>query len=890
MLVGRGDQLHRLAGQLSKARDGRAGALCLVGGPGMGKTSLLDAAAEMATRSDMRVVRFVALEPEREIPAAGLDVLLLALGSPQGAKSPAGLLEALSDASSDGPLLVALDDVQWLDPQTVASVSFTARRLLADPIAVLMAGRPEIDRMPALRHLERMEVPPLDPADGAQVLRSVVPTVQQPTAEAVARSLAGVPLAIAEAARLLPPEVLSGLAAIPDPIPVSSAVQDRYAAGFTDLDEAARRAALLLAVDMSGDPEVIRRAFAAAGIPEGTLQDCEDAGLVTMSPPPRFVHPLARAAVHSASPAGDVRAANEVLARVLAGREDDAALRHRTAATLPPDPALSAELEAYATRLAGSPAARVQAGEVGLLAAQFAAQPGERVRLRLWSAQCLGGTRACAIVDGLDPQGLSADDSAKRVLIHMENDDESIGQGMFRRSSSSSADTAAQLAALDTARLSPEMAAVLDNWRAWLAMETLDREGLEAAVERLAAHRRQPDDWEGLVALGQALTFLGEHRRATDHLREAVRLTDSVDPAGLRPDQLISWAVAPGWLGEDDRYHAERFRRMDHLLRVTGQPENVVSAAFFRSERARREGEWTRAESLLQEALEISGLLGSPDFTSSARLACLLAYRGEGEQVREHIASASEGGGAWSRWNSHWLIQAQGALALTQGDPQSAVSVLAPLRELPFVGRGARDHVAAGLVDTVEAYVALGEVDAARAVCDELATRLDGVVDPLGLAFVARSRGLVDGDHDLLAEAVNHMSRTTEVFENARCCLLLGEQLRRSRQPRRAREWLHRAEHGFAQVRARPWLDRARRELAASGERVPSEGSVVAVDLTPQETRVALAVSAGHTNAEVARQLFLSVKTVEFHLSRVYRKLDVRSRGGVGRALADLGI
>jgi DNA-binding CsgD family transcriptional regulator len=163
------------------------------------------------------------------------------------------------------------------------------------------------------------------------------------------------------------------------------------------------------------------------------------------------------------------------------------------------------------------------------------------------------------------------------------------------------------------------------------------------------------------------------------------------------------------------------------------------------------------------------------------------------------------------------------------------------------------------------------------------------VVDPYGLALVSRSRGLATGSEELLWEAVEQMHRTTEVFETARSYLLLGQHLRRSRQPKSAREWLHRALRGFREVSAGPWAERAGRDLAAAGER-PTDQPRLNVELTPQETRVALAVADGHTNAEVAQQLFLSVKTVEFHLGRVFRKLDVRSRGGLGRALVDLGL
>jgi DNA-binding CsgD family transcriptional regulator len=889
MLIGRDEQLESIAEMLRAARSGRPQAVLLVGAPGLGKTALLDHAADGADRAGMRVARFVALEPEQQTPGAALGALLGHLGAPHLPGTQASLLQALSMASQDRPLALLLDDVHWLDAQTVAAVSFAIRRLLVDPVAVLMSGRPQVDRIPALASIPRLEVPPLTQAEGVELLRTAVPQIPAATAEAVSRALAGVPLALAEVDRLLPEDVLAGRIPVPDPVPVGAAVQERYGQGFSALGINARTAAVLLAADLTGDAVVIDAAIHAAGLSRADLHTCEAAGLVRLRPTPEFVHPLARAAVHSAADTAEVRRANALLAVVTAEKGDDVCLRHRAASSTVPDPDLARDLEHYAHRLATRPASRSAAGEVALLAAQFCGDRSERTRLELEAASFAGPGRARGIVEGLLAGDLEDDDRARCLLVLMENDDSSIGQGMFRRSSTRSADAALQLEALEDLALSPAVAVQVDNWRAWLAMETLDRAALIRAVERLEARAAPDDGWETLVARGQALTFLGHHRRAVEVLRRAVLLTDEVDPATLRPDQLISWAVAPGWLMDDDRYHAIRFRRLDQLLRATGEPENVVSAAFFRSERARREGEWGRAESLLREALELSGLLGPPDFTSTARLACLLAYQGRKPEVEDLLESASRRSGAWSHWNSHWFVQAQGALGLTLGDPQQAIAVLAPIRELPFVGRGSRDHVAAGLTDLVEALVATGDRTSAQQVADELAERLDGVVDPYGLALVSRSRGLATGSEELLWEAVEQMHRTTEVFETARSYLLLGQHLRRSRQPKSAREWLHRALRGFREVSAGPWAERAGRDLAAAGER-PTDQPRLNVELTPQETRVALAVADGHTNAEVAQQLFLSVKTVEFHLGRVFRKLDVRSRGGLGRALVDLGL
>lgn len=443
----------------------------------------------------------------------------------------------------------------------------------------------------------------------------------------------------------------------------------------------------------------------------------------------------------------------------------------------------------------------------------------------------------------------------------------------------------------DTAALSEPVARQVENQRAWLAMELLDRRALERAVAVLDRRRAGPADWEWSLTMGQALTFLAEHRRAVPHLRAAVEHSAGIDPARLPADRVVNWAIAPGWLGEADAEHAARFVRMDRVLRATGEPENVVAAAFFASERARREGRWGHAEALLREALDVSALLGAADLTATARLACLLAYRGRQAEVLALTSDTHAGFGGWSAWNSHWFTQARGALALSLGDFEEAVRVLTPFRGSRFAGRGARDHFVASLVDLVEAQVAIGDRATAAEVAADLATRLDGVVDPFGPAMVDRCAALVrpeDAD-DLLASALDQLSRTTEVFETARTHLLVGEHRRRTRRPRDARDPLAEALGSFERLGADPWAERARRELAAAGFRVSGEGARPPADLSPQESRIALAVVEGRTNAEVAGQLFLSVKTVEFHLSSVYRKLGVRSRGGLAKALSERG-
>jgi DNA-binding CsgD family transcriptional regulator len=884
MLIGRGTQRAEITLGLDSACAARAATLRLVGAPGLGKTTLLDAAADRATARGMRVARLTALEIEQELHGAGLDLLMRLLGAAHLPATALGLLAALEAASRDAPLLLCLDDVQWLDAQTLAAVSFATRRLLADPVAVLLAGRPETDRIPALAAIPRVEVPALDEDDGVAVLRSVVPGMPEPTARRVARALAGVPLALHEVVGILPADVLAGRTPLPSPIPVGAAIQDRYAHGFDSLAPATRTALVLLATDATGDPQVLTRALHRLGLTAADLGEAESAGLVRLLPTPGFVHPLARAAVHSAAPPGEVRTADAALAAVLSERGDTAAaLRHRAACTIPPDADLAAELEALAEDLVGIPAARAEAAEAALLAARFTPDPAERARLQVLAAETSGSPHSLALVRGLEAQPLPPDLRARCTFARVTYDDYAHPD-----------EVRAALEALDALPLDPQLRHRLDDHLIGHAIATLDLAGVRRIAERIEADCGDGGRWPQLMAAGSAFMFVGDHRRAVPLLRRARDASAPVDPATLPLGLVVSWATIPGWLAEVDAEHAERFRRMDRTLRATGLPQPIATAAFFSSERARREGHWGRAEALLHESIDVLEASGQQDTVGQARLACLQAYRGHGVEVGQLVGLAREPLGMWSPWSGMWLTQAQGALHLSLGQPEQAVAVLAAVRDVPFVGRGARDSITACLVDLVESCVAVGDVTAASAAADDLRRRLDGLVDPLGRAFVARSRALVTPDTDaadaLFAEALAQHDRTAEVFEAARTHLLWGEHLRRTRRPRESRGPLSTALGAFERLAADPWAQRAHRELGASGQRPAARPAGTGTALTPQEARVALAVADGLTNAEVAQMLFLSVKTVEFHLGRVYRKLDVRSRGGLARALAAQGL
>jgi DNA-binding CsgD family transcriptional regulator len=883
VLVGRDGELQQVGEALRCACAGTAAVLRISGDPGIGKTALLDAAEDLATANGMAVVRLTAVEPESGIPSSALDMLLARLGHRRRSTASSALLAALSHASRQRPLAVLVDDIQWLDDRSMAALAFACRRLLADPVAVVLACQPSAATDSPFDSFPLLTLAPLTDEASRRLLAQSAPELPTDVADSVARELAGVPLALVGVRDLLTPEQLAGATPLPSPVPVDRAVQVRYARGWGTLDADGQRAVTLLAADDTADPTVVLAALARLGLGMEALLPAESQGLVRLDRVPRFTHPLARAAVHAVAPAQWTREAHAVLGEVLRARRDARGLRHRALGSAGPDEEIAGELEQAAARTAAHSAAR--ASLLAQLAADLSPDPLDRERRLLQAAESTPDAHAAVrmatqVLEGVIDPNLRA----RAIFVLADNlhgADPTTVIDHLRR--------------VDRARVEPALATALLSRLTWTAMENADLDLLSRLVSAMQRSELE-ENWVLLSAMGSALMFLGRNGPAVTALRRAAQLSSTLDPASLSMDLLTAWAMVPWWLGEDDEQSRARFRVMDQLLRAHGRPIDQVYSDFFGAERARRDGGWERAVSLLTHEIAILDALGYPAGIDHARLAGLHAYRGDEQATMIHVAAAREAFASRpSPWLELWATQARGALAHSLGRPTEAVSVLAPLRAVPFLGRGCRDAVFAGLVDLVEALVETGDRSAGREVAEELATRAEGLVDPLGSALVARCRGLTrrDGADELLTGALDELDRTAEVFERARTHLHLGEHLRRTHRNRLSREHLRQAAETFAMLGAAPWAQRANRELLASGERslagTRRQDSADA-ELTPQELRIALEVARGHSNAQVAAHLFLSTKTVEFHLGKIYRKLGVRSRGGLAQALASRGL
>ncbi len=884
MLVGRDGEIAFVGAALDRACSDEATVLRISGDPGIGKTALLDVAEVRATGMGMTVVRFTAVESESGIPSSALDLIVDLLGGDSdSAASPAAVLTALSHACRSGPLALLIDDIQWLDHQSMGALAFACRRLQADPVAVLLACRTVAASDTPFDSFPRLHLEPLTIDESVRLLERSAPEMPSDVAAQVALELAGVPLALVGIRHLLTTDELAGNAPLPSPVPVGRGVQLRYAQGWEVLGEDGRRALTLLAADDTADPTVISAGLEALGLDLGALLPAEVQGLVRLDLVPRFVHPLARAAVHGAARAQWTRESHAALGEVLQRRGDVRGLRHRALGSVGPDEGIAADLEAAALWLATDVPGR--ASQLAQLSADLSPDPADRRRRLLQAAEtCSDAQNALRLATQTLAGGPDPNLQARATFVVVDNLHGADPSTLIQL-----------LNGVDREHVDPDLATELLGRMTWTAMENADLALVDRLVGVMSTSHRD-DDWVLQSAMGSALMFLGRNDPAVQALRRAERLSATLDPTSMSTDLLTGWAIIPGWLGEDDSATRSRFRRMDQLLRSHDRPIDQVYADFFGAERARREGGWDRAISLLTHEIAVLDALGYPAGVDEARLAGLHAYRGDEEAAQDHIAAAQQ---AFARrpspWLELWVAQARGALALTLGRPEEAVSVLTTMRAVPFLGRGCRDAVIVGLVDLVEALVERGDPHAAAAVTAEVEERIHGLVDPLGMALVARCQALTRQSEaeDLLTMALDELERTAEVFEQARTHLHLGEHLRRTRRRRLSRTHLQAAVEAFSYVGARPWAARAHRELIASGERTaPRDPELESgeAELTPQELRVALEVARGLSNAQVAGVLFLSTKTVEFHLGKVYRKLGVRSRGGLAQALGNRGL
>ncbi|MFI8849840.1 LuxR C-terminal-related transcriptional regulator [Streptomyces sp. NPDC053499] len=917
MLYGRAAEVSALEEVIARARDGRGGAVVLWGEAGAGKTALLDAAigqgdearmpeeahapdearmpGPVRDRGAMRVLRATGIEPESDLAFAALHQVLRpvtgslgALPEPQrdavraalGLSADrsgdryllgAGVLSLLAEAAAPDGLVCVVDDFQWVDRASADALLFAARRLETERVAMLFAVRGDA---PVKGVPLTVDVRGLPEQAAAEMLGS-----RHGVPPGVARELTALthanPLALDEIAARLTPAQRAGREPLPDPLPGGARLfGDQVAA----LSAPARLLALVAAVE--ADLDLVLRAAdrlsaertegpgqhtadevagRSAGDRDGrvALAELEESGLAELrGARVHFRHPLVRSAVHEAAGSADVRRVHAVLAELTGG---DRRAWHLAGAALGQDERVAAELVAAAERARDrggyGTAATALARAAELTPAPYACA----VRLKDAAvAAWLGGRPGQAeslLADARDQAGADAGLALEIAQL----------RGRFELNSGNAAEAVRILAAGDSLDMLAD------------AVEAASYVGDTAAVvelgQRAAAH---PEGFLRDAVAGIGLTLNGDAagpgllRRA---LARAGELTDAAE--------YLWAAAAAGQLGEPDLANdmADRAGRVARVSGMTGQLPVVLE---FVATADRLAGRLASSQAVSEEGLELAREAGYTNTVAAhlANLAVLAALRGEEEscerQAREALAIAVP----------HRVGLRVGVAAYAPALLDLCLGRYAAAHDrftaIAGAGPGAGHPIVVWRTapDRVEAAVGTGDEEGAWTALEVYERGAAHAATPESRALLARCRGLAASSDDSLREA---LELHTNPFEAARTALLLGERLRRAQRPGEARAQLRTAWETFERAGARPWARRARSELRAAGESGQPSPSSALDALTPQELRIAGLVADGLSSKQIAAQLFLSPRTVEYHLYKTYPKLGIGSRTELAR-------
>jgi DNA-binding CsgD family transcriptional regulator len=910
MLVGREGEKRQVDGLLRRARAGRSGVMVFRGEPGIGKTALLDYAVSRA--GTMRVLRAAGAEPEAEIAFAGLYSLLhpmiehldalpeghaaalraaLGLGSgpvvaPDRLAVAAGTFGLLATAAEARPVLVLVDDLHWLDPPSIDALLFAVRRLGEDPVACVFSTRPAL---PGLEGLPVRDLAGLAEPDAALLVEEVAGIAPVP---AVARRLhaqtGGNPLALTEAAAALTPRQLTGadLPEVPEvPLEPGEAVQQRFAARLAGLDPAAQVTLLVVAAAGNCPTSVVMAAAARLGGGQA-LAAAEDARLVRLSTAGvEFCHPLVRSvAYHQAAPS-QRRAAHQALAAALAGRDRERAAWHLAAAATGTDDAVADELAAVA-----------QAAE-RKGAPQVAAAVWERASELSAAADTRTGRLVCAAEAALragDPDRagrLAATPDSGMPAAHRAGLLAVRGRLDFLQGRMAAAHAVLGEAAELAAGRDPQLAAELFGESVEACVEAgLLGEAAQAVelMEREAARSGESIQFMADLESGQLAWLRGDPRKAVFLLRRCIATLEEIPALAPRAKRQLDPVAVWLHLGRPDRASQYADRAVE-LARDAGEIGRLPDALSAAVACCRETGRWQQALAHANDALDLARAAGQRHFTCEvlAGMTPIEAAQGHDAECRAHAREADRLAAELGLRSRQLRLRLN--LALLEFGHGRLDEAIARFEQVyRFIADwGIRHPWFSPLPDLIEACARAGDQERARALLPEFEALLPGDDNPFEAGRAHRLRGiLTEGDLDRhFRRGITLHEQCQAPFEQARTHLCYGERLRRARRRRDARAQLRAAIEIFDRLGAVPWAKRARAELQAAGESVTGPGPL-REQLTPQEMQIALLVSEGRTNAEVGRAVFLSTRTVEFHLSRAYRKLGVATRTELTRRLA----
>jgi DNA-binding CsgD family transcriptional regulator len=885
-------------------RAGESRALVVCGDPGVGKTVLLDYLAGRA--QECQVARAVGMQTEMELAFAGLhqlcapmlnhaeqlpvpqrEALQTAFGlsaGPPPDRFMVGLavLSLLSEAAGERPLICLIDDQQWLDHASAQTMGFVARRLGADPVGLVFAAR---EPGPELAGLPELEVGGLPEGDARALLDSALAgPIDARVRDQIVAEAQGNPLALLELPRGLSPSELAGGFGLPGAAPLPGRIEESFRRQLEALPVDARRLLLVAAAEPYGDLPLVWRAAERLGIPVQAAAPALEAGLVEFGTRVRFRHPLLRSASYRAAPVADRQAVHSALAEATnAETAPERRAWHRAQAATGPDEEVAAELEQSAGR-AQSRGGLAAAAAFLERAAALTPDPVRRAGRALAAAQAKAqaGLPDVALELLAEAEAGPADELLRARIGLLR------GQMAFASSHGADASrlllhTARQLEPLDV-RLAREtyldaLAAAMFVGRLAGGVDLPEVARAALGAPPAPPPPRAPD----LLLDGLAVLITDGYETGTPALRPAVAAFRSGDVT--LEDELRWFFVAchaAHDLWDDEAWYALSARHLQ-VARDVGALSVLPLALAQRVGVHLHAGEFGAAASLVEETAAITEATRN-DLPPYSALA-LAGWQGRAAEATSLIHAAIDGltvrgegmGLGLVRHTSAVLSNGLGRYrdALTAAEEASASP-----QELGFANWG--------LAELVEAAVRCGETARAADALERLArtTRPSGT--PWGLGIEARSRALVsegEAAELLYREAIDRLGQCRGAVALARAHLLYGEWLRRENRRVDARAQLRTAHEMLDAMGMAAFAERARRELMATGEAVRRRTLEAPSTLTAQEALIARLAREGRTNPEIGAQLFISARTVEWHLRKIFAKLGISSRRELREAL-----
>jgi DNA-binding CsgD family transcriptional regulator len=904
-LLGREREREALDRLLESARDGHGGTMVVHGEPGVGKTALLNRTIEQATR--FRVIRAAGVEGEMEFPFAALqqlcapifalaerlpepqrDSLSVAFGLRAGsAPNPfhvgLAVLGLVSEAAVAEPLLIVVDDTQWLDQASAQALAFAARRVASDRAAVVLVAREPGE---AFAGLPELRVGPLGRRDARTLLTSVLSApLDDAVLERVVVETRGNPLALLELPRGLTPAQLAGGFGLPEAVPLHDHIEEAFTRRLAPLPPDARLLMLIAAVDPTGDVGLVWRAAERLQIARSAAVAAQAEGLVTFGVDVTFRHPLVRSAVYRAAGAAERRDVHRALADVTDPETDpDRRAWHRARAAVTPDEEVAGDLERSATR------AHARGGFAAAAAflEQSAALTLDPMRR---SARMLAAAAANERAGALDHALKLLDDADTGVLNEFQRAEAEVLRARIAFSTHRGREAPALLVAA-ASRLEPIDVALarethLDALTAAVFAGRLagELDAHRVAVRALAAPPSLPQPRAvDLLLDGLALLITQGPELGTSRVRDALR---AFRDGEMRSPQRLRWlwlcGRTAGFVWDYESWDSLTLQQIQ-TARQAGALGDLPLALSTRVGVQIFAGRLEAAAALVEESSALADVTDERIVPPYGALA-LAAFRGREAEttglVRASIEAFTARGEGMGITVAHW-VSAVLANGLGRYDVAFDAAVRATVnpRELWFS--------TFATVELIEAATRSGHPEQAADAFAVLRASTSASGTPWALGVAARSSALLRAGSEaetLYREAIERLTPTRLQLDLARAHLLYGEWLRREGRRVDARNQLRSAHELLSGFGMEAFAERARVELEATGERARRRSIEATDQLTPQEAEIARLAALGTTNRDIATRLFISPSTVEYHLRKVFRKLEVTSRTQLARRL-----